>query len=580
MDRRPVNYQDNLIITASLTLSSGSYSIACGNILNLEFHLKPWGFQGSMTFVVSAYPTTDSLLSSFQAATPIPITLSVVTGNEGSSQSSAEPISFSGIICEREFVEIAGNQQANTTTVDQNPVLYRKYFVRFEDCARFYWKQHYFQNLYANSTYQTVINAQTPSSLKLKMNWTLLTTSQIQIFVNSGASENRNPTASFYDWLVWLTDTNNGYWYYDYSSGEFNLSSSLPPAGTSTNLSTQIIGSISIIPAAPLLSTLNIYNATATGSSTKTVSNPNAQTPLVTDYKTIQPVANDFTSYTTLQTNRFQGQPMEAVWDYLTTPTTIPSPWNTVTFPTNSNNLSSVSALANQTLRITSVDFKCEQMLTGSEMENYGASNAGFNVCLSIGSCLSSTTLAMLPEYRTPIYPVQVEGTVVSTQGSSPNLTYSYATPSGSTVNTYTVQVPVWKNVQIQVPYMPINMNGQFYFPPYRDAQVLVTLELNTANIIAYLDWRSNAIPTMTTQGNVIVMGQSETSCTTINHSYSNNQPALEVNRVDGNDTETIKIGEGFIILQTAEVSGSGNESVLASIESLIEQQLGGASSS
>ena len=107
MDRRPVNYQDNLIITASLTLSSGSYSIACGNILNLEFHLKPWGFQGSMTFVVSAYPTTDSLLSSFQAATPIPITLSVVTGNEGSSQSSAEPISFSGMICEREFVEIA-----------------------------------------------------------------------------------------------------------------------------------------------------------------------------------------------------------------------------------------------------------------------------------------------------------------------------------------------------------------------------------------------------------------------------------------------------------------------------------------
>jgi fatty acid-binding protein DegV len=107
-----------------------------------------------------------------------------------------------------------------------------------------------------------------------------------------------------------------------------------------------------------------------------------------------------------------------------------------------------------------------------------------------------------------------------------------------------------------------------------------VALGLNTANIVAYLDWRSNAIPTMTTQGNVIVMGQSETSCTTINHSYSNNQPELEINRVDGNDTETIKIGEGFIILQTAEVSASGNESILAAIESLIDQQVGGSSSS
>ena len=188
MDRRPLVYQDNLTITASLTLSSGTYTIACGNILELDFHLKPWGFHGSMTFVVSAYPTADGLLSAFQAATPIPISLSVVTGNEGVNQSSCVPISISGIVSDREFVEIAGNQQASTTTVTQNPVLYRRYFVRFEDPAHFYWKQHYFQNLYANSTYQTILNAQKPTSVKLSMNWTLLTTSQIQIFVNSGAN--------------------------------------------------------------------------------------------------------------------------------------------------------------------------------------------------------------------------------------------------------------------------------------------------------------------------------------------------------------------------------------------------------
>lgn len=580
MDRRYITYEDNLQVTASLTISSGSYSIACGDILQLSFHLKPWGFSGEMAFVVSAYPSSDNLLSSFQAAKPIPISLSVVAGNQGSSQSSSEPLSLNGMVSEREFVEIAGNQQANTTVVHQNPVLYRKYWVRFEDCAQFYWKQHYFQNLYSKTTYETIINAQKPSSVKLAMNWTFLTESQTQIFVNSGASENRNPTANFYDWLIWLTDTNNGYWYYNYGTGEYNLSATLPASNTTTNLSTLYLRTIWIKPARPKLSTLNIFNATASGASTKTTTNQNAVSPLVTDYTTIQPIPANFTSYTTLETNRFQGDALEAEWDYLRTPGTIPSPWDTIQFQTTSNNLSSASALVNQTLRVTTVDFECEQILSGSETDNYGANNAGFSIKLGIGSCLSSSTVSLLPDYRVPVYPVQVEGTVYSTQGSSPTLTYSYATASGSTVNTYTVQIPVWNNVQVQVPYMPINMNGQFYFPPYRDAQVLLNLGLNTADIAAYLDWRSNAIPAMTTQGNVIVMGQSDTSCTTINHSYSNNQPALEINRIDGSDTETIKIGEGFIILQTAEVSSSGNESVLAEVNSIIQKQTGGSSSS
>jgi hypothetical protein len=100
-------------------------------------------------------------------------------------------------------------------------------------------------------------------------------------------------------------------------------------------------------------------------------------------------------------------------------------------------------------------------------------------------------------------------------------------------------------------------MNGQFYFPPYRNEQILVSLGLNTADILSYIDWRTNATPALTSQGNVIVMGQSETSCTTITHSYSNNQPQLEINRVLSTDTETITIGEGFILLQTEQTPSS-----------------------
>lgn len=556
MDRSPVIYEDTLLITATLTLSSGSYAIAGSNVLDLDVHLRPWGFDGSMTFLVMAYPSTDGLLTAFQASAPIPIALTVVTGNEGVDQSTCVPLSLKGMVSERRFIEIAGNQQASTI-VSSNPVFYRRYFVRFEDSAHFYWKQHYFQGLYANSTYQTIINAQKPSSVTLNINWTVLTTSQLQIFVNSGASASRNPTASFFDWLMWLVDTNNGYYYYNYSNSQYNLVTALPAASTTTSLSALTIGTFWIKPAEPKLSTLTIYNATASGSSTKSVSNTNAAAPLATCYTTIQPIANNFTSYTTLQTNRFQGQPMEISWDYLTTPTTMLVPWNVVQFTSSSNNISSSSALSGQTLRITSVDFSCSQLINGAETNNYGNSYAGYKASLQVGACTSSTTLSMLPDYQMPVYPVEVQGTVCSTQGSTTNLTYSYATPSGSTVNFYTVQIPVWSNVQIQVPYMPVNMNGQFYFPPYRNEQILVSLGLNTADILSYIDWRTNATPALTSQGNVIVMGQSETSCTTITHSYSNNQPQLEINRVLSTDTETITIGEGFILLQTEQTPSS-----------------------
>lgn len=557
MDRDALVYEDQLIITASLTLSSGSYSIPGANVLDLEVRLKPWGFEGSMAFLVMAYPSSDGLLSSFQTSTTLPITLSVQTGNEGTNQSSCQPLNLSGMVCERQFIEIAGNQQATHATVNENPVLYRRYFVRFVDNAAFYWSQHFVQALYANSTYQTVINAQKPSTVTITMNWTLLTTSQLQILVNTGASESRKPTASFYDWLMWFTDTNNGYWSYNYSNGQYTLASALPTAASPVNLSTLILTNIIIKPAQPTLSTLNIYNAVATSSSTKTVTNSNAVTPLVYDYTTIQPIASNFTDYSTLQTNRFQGAPQEVSWDYLTTPTTMPVPWTTVQFPTNSNNLSSASALANNTYLLTEVEFSCRQMINGPETDNYGASSAGYRVSMRVGARASSSTVSMLPDYRMPTYPLQVQGTVVSSQGSSPNLTYSYATPSGSTVNYYTIQIPVWNNTQVQVPYMPVNMNGQFYFPPYRDEQVLVSLGLNTAALISYLDWRTNATPALTSQSNVLVMGQSTTSCTTITHSYSNNQPQLEINRVLGTDTETITIAEGYILLQTEDTSSS-----------------------
>jgi hypothetical protein len=84
---------------------------------------------------------------------------------------------------------------------------------------------------------------------------------------------------------------------------------------------------------------------------------------------------------------------------------------------------------------------------------------------------------------------------------------------------------------------------------------VLLSLWLNSAAISQYLDWRSNTPLTMDSQGNQIILGLGESSQTVIKHSYTNNVPQLDINRQLQSDTETISVGEGFILLHTKENS-------------------------
>lgn len=556
MDSRLAEYADNLIISATLTLESGSYSVSTGSILDFDLKLNSWGFEGWLTFLVIAYPQKDGLLSSFEAAKPIPITVSVETNYMGKEQSSAVPLTLSGVVSNRELIEVTGNQQA-AMLVKQNPVLYRKYRVGIMDPAKYYWGMHYLQAVYSNTDYKTIISSQQVSTIALSMSWNFLTQKYSQIFVNSGANLSRTDTASFYDFLIWLVDTNNGYWYYNYQGKQYVIAASMPAASTTQNLSTLDIGVVRVSPEQPKLSTLTIMNAVATSSSTKSISNSNAVTPLKADYTTIQPIPSDFTNFTTLQTNRFQGKPFVMSWEYIATPLTMPSPGDVVQFTTQSNNMSSVSVLSGKKMRVTSVQMRGRQILLERETDSYGAANAGFDVVLQVEAVDSTSNLSRLPDYIEPDYPVRVQGTVYSEQGATSNLTYAFAQAQGSSDKYYQVQIPVWNNIKLQVPYQPVNMNGQFYFPPYKNEQVLLELGLNTADIVSYLDWRSNAILPMNTQGNMIVLGQTETSCTTIKHSYANNQPQLDIYRQLSSDTETISMGEGFILLQTKENSSS-----------------------
>jgi hypothetical protein len=92
---------------------------------------------------------------------------------------------------------------------------------------------------------------------------------------------------------------------------------------------------------------------------------------------------------------------------------------------------------------------------------------------------------------------------------------------------------------------------GQFYFPYYKNAKVLVGLNFDNAFIVNFLDWENGAALPMDSQGNQIVMGKSTTSKNVIKHTYVDSKPEFQIQRTEEKDTELLQFSDGYIILQT-----------------------------
>ena len=551
------DFVDNIQATLTLTVNGSAYDVPGGNITYLDLDVQPWGFEGTVSFLVPAYPQTDALYTPFQAASSIPIVLTVGPGNM-SQESSVVPMTLNGTVCSRSFEEVMSNLDSGSI-VQSNPVLYRLYTVKFQDPLKFFWSQHYPQILYTNTTYQTVISAQATSAFTVTYNWTFLTSTQAQVLVNTGINVPDGKPRSFYDFLIWLVDQNNGYFYYNYSTPGYAIAGALPTASSPIACASQFVLNMKVDLPAVNYTQLSVINALSTNPSTQQGSNSNAITPLATDYLTVCNTPSLFTNEVTLQKAKFPNPPARAVWRLNALPSTMLVPGNTVQFQTSSSNWSQQSYLSGQTLTVTRIKLRAQynEEISGPVLNNNGATGAAYHLDYEVTGVFPGGTNPLLPEYRAPVYPLQVQGLVYSTQGASNQNNYMFVQDSATSTNCYQVQIPLWNNQQVYVPYAPVNMSGQFYFPPYKNQQVLVNLWLNSASIDCYLDWLSYATLPMSGQGNAIVLGESSTSQTSITHTYTNSVPQLNINRQQAQDTETISIGEGFILLQTQETSSS-----------------------
>jgi hypothetical protein len=160
--------------------------------------------------------------------------------------------------------------------------------------------------------------------------------------------------------------------------------------------------------------------------------------------------------------------------------------------------------------------------------------------------------VVFLPHFKTPYYPIRVEGKIVSLAGKPTHKTYQIFSNPKTSQDYYSVFIPLW-NSPVMVPFTPDITTGHFFFPAFTNSRVLLDVYYDRAEITDFLDWGEGTRLSMDSQGNHILFGKSASSETSIKYVYKDNKPLFSIERVWGTDTELIQMEDGGIILETKE---------------------------
>ena len=118
------------------------------------------------------------------------------------------------------------------------------------------------------------------------------------------------------------------------------------------------------------------------------------------------------------------------------------------------------------------------------------------------------------------------------------------------------VTVPLW-NKTVSVPAEPGHFPGHFYFPPYKNARVLVALHFDHAELYRSLDWGETVRVPQESQGDQSLLGKNLKSQTAITHDYQEEKPVWTLHRVSANDLQTVRFAEGNMVFEVKEEKGA-----------------------
>lgn len=554
LNNSPV-FNERLELTLELTIDGTVIKVWGANVKNFEIELLGYGFNGCLDFWVNddtelAGDSEDLLKVPFQTLklAEVKLEIQVVRPDRKDTERDPDPLSIRGYVTDKYLFEQA-NRRGNSS-----PVAARRYGIKFCDAAQFFWKQHFPCELYTQKALKDVLDAHKGEKITLAHTSESLSTQKPMIYV--GLERDRQKPASFYDYFIWLIDRHNLLVRYDFKENKYHIEDTKPEDGTPVAMDFEdAFDFIARFPEVPRWKP-RIRNSYTESPATQLVENEQVVAPLTQDFLLRTPLSGEVDARVTLETARLKLPNPEVHLRCDRYPTRMIMPWDLIDLTKDKQwDLAAIAvpdiALAKK-CRCYRVHILSRAHSQGQAQREIGAMGE-FAIQLQFEFEPIDETLVRLPDYVIPTYPSLVEGKIVSTIGADDEETYDIETDSNTNLDSYKVKVPLWADQIVKAPFEPLRMSGHFYFPAYKNERVLLALELYSARIVGFLDWRVEGRLPKEGQGNHLLTGKKPLSSTSISHVYEDDKPVFTIIRKHEKDHQTIQAKEGYLLIEVKE---------------------------
>jgi len=539
-------FKDNVQAVVKISCGTKVFRVEGRQVFGFELDQQSWGFDGSVRFIVKK--DDDDLLSWFDDddLMTLDLTLTVVLGEDAKTKPTPF-VDVSGLVTGRELRELATDDQAN------QGVSFREYWFSFADPAQVLLRQHCPALLYAEASLADAIKENLASGVKVDATMSAAKIDRPLLCV---------PGGSFYDYLCWFADSHGGYFVYDYAARTYELADSKakPDSKTSISLDKHHVARFRHGFASPPRAEVRVHNSYALQPKTVSSSPTGSVKGVSRDRLMRSAIAGDIDSVMQREGARLPRRGRTMTLDFQRCPESAVEPGVGFTIDTDS--------FTSQRFGVRD-KYRCRQMSLSATTDEPGARRyspgpwASYELDIESVFETESEASAAMPEYTAPPFPMRAEGQIVCEIGGDEERPYAIATDNNTGLSSYQVRVPLW-NAEITVLAQPQFISGHMYFPPYKNARILLDIDFDEADIVRYLDWGPGVQMPMDSQGNQILFGRGATSETSLKHSYVDGKSMLAVSRIEGADTELLTLQDGGLVLQVKEDSSkaSASESV------------------
>ncbi len=544
-------FNDRLEATLTLVVGKTTLAIPAGAIEAISLQARTWGFSAEVTFWVSAEGVTDEVFGPLGSTEIVQARLALANGRFVLAGETPTVATFLGFVTDRSFSETVARD------ITGEPIIERRYTVRFSDAAQVFWREHRPLALYASQSYKEAIEANGVQGVTLTFEWPRLEEAQDIVCIGLGG----RAAASFYDFVVWLVADLCGVMELDHATGTYRIAAAKADGADPTDLPADSVAEVRVEPPRLLRHKTTVQNPFSEATSPRTdVASSLAATGVRRDVTAHTPIASKVERRAQLEKARLRQRDHHLHVTFRELPPSFAAPGVKHTL---GEGFSKRMFGAGKTYRSIALDLRAGPPVGEPDEADLEDATARFGVELSVELERDTDPVPNLPPYEAPLYPVLVEGKILSASGADTDRTW-HALPGGTdSVIRYRVQIPL-HNQKVVAPFVPVGESGHFFFPAYKDQRVLVALGLDSAEIVGFLDWAGRLATE--TQGNQIIMGKRDASSTVVKHAYTDDSPTLSVVRTQAGDKQTLEMSQGRFFLEVKEEEGQKEEEETANL--------------